>query len=73
MVIAKNPKHKADQTAEAFISGTSSRTQHTNKKPIMIRVEPELLERIDACAKRLGLSRSGFLVSSAAERVEHMS
>ena len=39
----------------------------------MIRVEPELLERIDACAKRLGLSRSAFLVSSAAERVEHMS
>ena len=73
MAIAKNPKRKADKTTDAFISGASSRTQHTNKKPIMVRVDPELLERIDACAKRLGLSRSAFLVSSAAQRVENMS
>ena len=44
MAIAKNPKRKKDQTASAFISGATSRAQHTNKKPIMIRVEPELLE-----------------------------
>ena len=73
MAIVKNPKRKADQTADAFISGAASRAQHTNKKPIMVRVDPELLERIDACAKRLGLSRSAFLVSSAAQRVENMS
>ena len=73
MAIAKNPKRKKDQTASAFISEATLRATHTNKKPIMIRVEPELLERIDACAKRLGLSRSGFFVSSAAQRVETMS
>ncbi len=53
MVIAQNPNRKEDKTADAFISGVSSRAQYTNKKPIMIRVEPKLLERIDACAKRL--------------------
>ena len=73
MAIAKNPKRKSKQAADAFISGASPHTQHTNKKPIMVRVDPELLERIDACAKRLGLSRSAFLVSSAAHRVEKMS
>lgn len=34
----------------------------------MIRVEPELLERGDACAKRLGLSRRAFLVCGSACR-----
>ena len=72
MAIAKNPNRKKNKTAAAFISGVASRVHDTNKKPIMIRVEPELLERIDACAKRLGLSRSAFLVSSAAQRVESM-
>ena len=72
MAIAQNPRRKENQTAEAFISGLPSPTQRSKKKPIMIRVEPELLERIDACAKRLGISRSAFLVSSAAQRVENM-
>ena len=73
MVITQNPKRKADQKAKTFISGVSARTQKANKKAIMIRVEPELLERIDSYAKRLGLSRSAFLVSSAAQRIENMS
>jgi predicted HicB family RNase H-like nuclease len=43
-----------------------------NKKPIMVRVDPELLKRIDRAAKRLGISRSAFIVSSTAERLERM-
>jgi hypothetical protein len=43
-----------------------------NKKPIMVRVDPDILERIDKAAKRLGISRSAFIVSSAAERLERM-
>ena len=73
MVIAQNPKRKTDQKAETFIARVSARARKENKKAIMVRVEPELLERIDGCAKRLGLSRSAFLVSSAAERIENMS
>jgi hypothetical protein len=38
----------------------------------MIRIDPPLLERIDRGAKRLGLSRSAFIVSSAAEKLEKM-
>ena len=73
MAIAQNPKRKAGKTAGAFISGASARIEHTSKKPILIRVDSELLERIDSCAKRLGLTRTAFLVSSAAQRVENMS
>ena len=80
MAIAKNPKRNqsaaTNRVAEAFISGagqqerTNERDQ--NKKPTMIRIDPALLERIDRGAKRLGLSRSAFIVSSAAEKLERM-
>ncbi len=33
---------------------------------------PEMLARIDRAAKRLGISRSAFIVSSTAERLERM-
>jgi predicted HicB family RNase H-like nuclease len=80
MAIAKNPKRNppvvADHQAEAFISGAgkgpaSGESGH-NKKPTMIRVDPDLLERIARAAKRLGISRSAFIVSSVAERLERM-
>jgi Ribbon-helix-helix protein, copG family len=75
MAIAKNPKRNpkvaAERHAEAFISGAGAR-EHANKKPIVIRIDPELLQRIDRGAKRLGLSRSGFIVSAAAEKLERM-
>lgn len=41
-----------------------------NRIPIMIRVDPDILSRIDHAAKRLGISRSAFLVVSAAEKLE---
>ena len=80
MAIAKNPKrnHNAatDRDAEVFISGAGqqapARERDANKKPTMIRIAPDLLERIDRGAKRMGLSRSAFIVSSAAEKLERM-
>ena len=82
MAIAKNPKRNPimnnDREAEAFISGagqnaaTDTDEREPNKKPIQVRVDPALLERIDRAAKRLGISRSAFIVSSAAERLERM-
>lgn len=79
MAIAKNPKRNinasTDKEAEAFISGAGQKTdtdQEQNKKPIMVRVDPDILARIDRAAKRLGLSRSAFIVSSAAEKLERM-
>jgi len=38
----------------------------------MIRIDVELLERIDRGAKRLGISRSAFIVSSGAEKLGRM-
>jgi hypothetical protein len=80
MAIAKNPKRNLtagnEREAEAFISGAGrpdrAIERDANKKPTMIRIDPELLERIDRGAKRLGLSRSAFIVSSAAEKLERM-
>jgi predicted HicB family RNase H-like nuclease len=80
MAIAKNPKRShtpaSEEQAQAFISGAgqpvASPDREQNKKPIMIRVDPEMLDRIDRAAKRLGISRSAFIVSSAAVRLESM-
>lgn len=80
MAIAKNPKRnikEADEReAQAFISGAGNSPKDAlpkqHKEPIMIRIDPALLQRIDQAAKRLGISRSAFIVSSAAKQVESM-
>jgi predicted HicB family RNase H-like nuclease len=79
MAIAKNPHSNTnaitDRRAAAFISKTGQgpdEPQHVNKKPMMIRIPPDLLTRIDRGAKRLGISRSAFIVQSAAEKLERM-
>jgi hypothetical protein len=80
MAIARNPKRSSttahEEQAKAFISGAGvavvTPEPEQNKKPIMIRVAPDMLDRIDHAAKRLGISRSAFIVSSAAVRLESM-
>jgi hypothetical protein len=77
MAIAKklnsNTNAITEQRAAAFISGAGKHpTGPANKKPTMIRIPPDLLTRIDRGAKRLGISRSAFIVQSAAEKLERM-
>jgi hypothetical protein len=79
MAIAKNPKRiptpVVEKTPEFFIGGAGQQPEEVpdeNKKPIMIRIAPEMLERFDRAAKRLGISRSAFIVSGAAEKLEKM-
>jgi hypothetical protein len=79
MAIAKNPLRNTpaapDRQAEAFISGAGVKTKESpeqNRKPTMIRIPPDILTRIDSGAKRLGISRSAFIVQSAAEKLERM-
>ena len=80
MTIARNPKRNLSATSEnqgqAFISGAGQAAvaaePEPNKKPIMIRVAPGMIDRIDRAARRLGISRSAFIVSSAAVRLESM-
>jgi len=75
MAIAKKPQRNqsatsapdADKAAQAFISGAGNgktapdEPESTTKKPVMIRFDPELLSRVDAAAKRRGISRSAWI------------
>jgi hypothetical protein len=79
MAIARNPKRNHTATTEKrigeFIGGAGPSAEEgadANKKPIMIRIAPEMLDRFDRAAKRLGISRSAFIVSGAAEKLEKM-
>ncbi len=83
MAIAKNPVRNAneakDQQAADFIAKAGKAepvaektAKAANRKPTMIRIPPALLERIDQGATRLGISRSAFIVQSAAEKLERM-
>ena len=79
MAIVKNPKRlrsaNVERKAEEFIA----RVDHEqgdeaaeNRKPTIVRFKPELMRRIDRAAQRLGLSRSAFIASAAAEKLERM-
>lgn len=84
MALAKKPNsnqilsNSKQITAEqkAFISGSKESVQVEDEPkkgktiPVMLRVDSEMLARIDRAAKRLGLKRSAFFVSAAAERME---
>ncbi len=81
MAIVKNPKRNdssvSEREAQAFISGAGQTEPpplpaRQLKDPIMIRITPDMLRRIDVAARRLGISRSAFIVSSTAERLERM-
>ena len=80
MTTAKIPKRRrtvaTKEQAQAFTSGgeptVEPSEEEQNKKPIMIRIAPAMLGRIDRAAKRLGISRSAFIVSSTAIRLENM-
>jgi uncharacterized protein (DUF4415 family) len=73
MAIAKKPSRSTTNTqpadpekaAEAFIAGAggapSPEQADTRKAPVMIRFDRDLLERVDAAAKRRGISRSAWV------------
>lgn len=69
MAITKKPKRNRndttaknnEQAAQAFISGANKQAKDTARKPVMIRFDPDLLERVDAAAKRRGISRSAWV------------
>ncbi len=81
MAIAKRPGAKKpvllskdDKAAEDFITGANKAQQQTETKAklkpskkvgIMVYFDPDVLAKVDAHAKRLGLSRSGWLHSTA--------
>jgi hypothetical protein len=84
MAIAKKPKRhqtaiisQREQAAEDFIAGAAqgnaATPAETRKVPIMMRFDREVLARVDAAAKRRGISRSAwiqFTVSRALDQGE---
>ena len=77
MAIAKNPRRHtkaadADRQAEAFISAAAPAEASENLKQMVIRIPPRMIPRIDRAAERLGISRSAFIVQSAARELERM-
>jgi hypothetical protein len=83
MAIAKRPKRTdasrdaahADEKAKAFIAGAGKQPADETsegKKSVILRIQPDLIQRFDSVAKRLGISRAAFIVSSAVKELEHM-
>jgi hypothetical protein len=77
MAIAKKPQRNhpditAERAAEQFITGAERPSAKRQRKiPILVRFDPHILARVDAAAKRKGISRSAwihFMVSSALEQ-----
>lgn len=83
MAIAKHPKPDA---INAFIAGTRGRRGKAAPEPepepvapralarttVMIRVPTDILARVDAACRRLGLNRTAFFVSTAVAKVDKL-
>jgi hypothetical protein len=73
LAIALNPKRNTiavkETQAEDFISGAEKTDEReaNGRKPVVVRIPADLLKRIDHAAKRKGISRSSFIVSSMAD------
>jgi len=65
------PERRARVKAEVDATIKELRDREANK-PTIIRIDPDLLKRIDGGAWRLGISRDAFIASSAAEKLERM-
>ncbi len=47
-------------------------TRSTRKKAVLLRLDPAMILRFDRVAKRLGISRAAFIVSSAVKELERI-
>ncbi|MEI7487549.1 MAG: CopG family transcriptional regulator [Chryseobacterium sp.] len=72
MAITQRPKSNTSEEEKFIDKASKEESKSPNKIPTMIRVDPDLLKRIDIAAKRLGISRSAFIVLSAAEKLERI-
>ena len=70
MAIARKPNRSTntqmadpEKAPEAFIAGAGVAPEQAvvHKTPVMIRFDRELLDRVDAAAKRRGISRSAWV------------
>lgn len=79
MPIAPNPHRTAttasEKKAEGFIAGAGKKADQAEPRklvPVMIKVDPAMLERFNAAARRLGINRTAFIISSTVEKLERI-
>ena len=79
MTITKKPKSnqnasipKTDEKAvQAFISGAGKVEEETGKKTVTMRMDMELLDRIDTAARRRGISRTAWVQFTLSRALDH--
>ena len=81
MAIAKKPNQNTldiithrENKAEAFITGANNpptKMPRQNKKPIMIRFDQILLEKVDEASRRRGVSRSSWIQYVISRAIDH--
>jgi hypothetical protein len=66
MPIAKKPHDNLEDINErqvdAFIDGAGKQEKKGKRVPILLRVDPDILEKIDAAAKRKGIPRTAWIL-----------
>lgn len=63
------PKGHHDSAADRFIAGAGRKARGSGKTSIALRIDRELLARLDEAAKRRGISRTAF-ICFAVEKLE---
>lgn len=82
MTIAKKPdsnqmlsdSNQITVDQKAFISGAKEEVTRPKAKarPVMLRANPEMLERIDRAARKRGLKRAPFILSAAVQLADRI-
>jgi hypothetical protein len=66
MPIAKKPtgnlRDITEREVDTFIEGAGKRERKGKRVPILLRVDPDILEKIDAAAKRKGIPRTSWIL-----------
>jgi hypothetical protein len=75
MAVQRKPKSDTNnidvKAAEKFISGAANETpSRTNKVPVALRFDSDLLKSIDAVATRRGMSRNAIISYWCSKGVE---
>ena len=75
MPIGKKPKKQRiaadrERAAEQFIAAASEPSAESHKVTTTLRFDVELLARIDAAAKRRGVSRSAWILYNLSRALE---
>ena len=72
MATEKKSKFRRSPQEQTFMDEARKDSPEEAKKPMLLRFTPQTLARMDRAAKRLLVTRSAFIYSSIAEKLERM-